>query len=200
LDEIVVAIRTRCIIVAVHLRVAIHSRSVHLITVHVAVHGGTIDLRAVESGGQGGHWAIHLAGHGAIAHRAVQVMAHWRSKGAVVHAANANLGTHLCSLVLFAHAVDVWPEALLEPTYLSEDFFAANHLFFAVASSCDVGQFIDECARCIDEFGEGRRSPVWNERLVEGDDMGVGGGGREGVAEGGSVLPGGTVALPLLVE
>jgi hypothetical protein len=156
LDEVIIAIGSWRVVIA------IHGWPIHLVIVHIAVHSGTIYLRAIESSGQGVHWAVHLASHCAIAHRSVQVLVHWGGKSAVIHAANTSFGSQLCSFVLFAHAVNVWPKALFEPAYLPEDFFTANHFFFAVAGGCDVGQLVHECARCVDEFGEGGRGPVWN--------------------------------------
>jgi hypothetical protein len=95
------------------------------------------------------------------------------------HGSDAS-GTKLCSLALLAHAVDLWPKALLEPADLAEDLFAARHLFFAVARGGDVCELVDEGARRVDKFVERGRCPVGDEGLVKCDDVGVGTGCGEG--------------------
>jgi hypothetical protein len=89
-------------------------------------------------------------------------------------------GTKLRGLALLAHAVDLWPKALLEPADLAENFFAARHLFFAVARGGDVCELVDEGARRVDKFVERGRRPVGDEGLVKCDNVGVGAGCGEG--------------------
>jgi hypothetical protein len=195
LNESVVTVGAWCIAVAVHLGVSIHRLTIHLAVVHaavihVAVHAWTTYLRAVEGSGQGahravhsvvGHLPVHLTAHGIVVHRTtVQVLIHRAGEGgAIVHASNANLRSKLCTFVLLAHAVDVWPEAFFQPAYLAENFFATYHLLLAITGGCDVGELVDKRACRIDEFGKGGRCPVRNECLVEGNNVGVGGGSRE---------------------
>jgi hypothetical protein len=111
---------------------------------------------------------------------------HWRIEAVVhviiearAHGSNAS-GTKLRDLALLAHAVDLWPKALLEPADLAEDLFAARHLFLAVARGGDVCELVDEGARRVDKFVERGRRPVWDEGLVKCDNVGVGAGCGEG--------------------
>ena len=85
-------------------------------------------------------------------------------------------GPELRGLALLAHAIDLGPEALLEPADLAEDFLAAGHFLFAVARGSDVCEFVDEGARRVDEFVERRRRPVGDEGLVESYNVRVGAG------------------------
>jgi hypothetical protein len=97
------------------------------------------------------------------------------------------------ALVLLAHAVDVGPEALLQPADLLEDELAAVHLLAAVAGHA-VGQLVDERAARVDELDEGGGRPVGDEGLVQDGDVRVGR-GLEGLGKGGGVGPGGAVGL-----
>ena len=95
----------------------------------------------------------------------------------------------------FAHAIDFRPEALLQPTDLTEYLVAAHHLFFAVTGSGGIGKLIDKRTRGIYKFVECWRCPVWNQGLVESHNMIIAARRRQGRAEGGGVLPGGTITL-----
>lgn len=131
--------------------------------------------------------APHAAAHAATPHPATLPDAH------ATHAARA--AGEARALVLLAHAVDVGPEALLEPADLAEDLLAAQHFLLAVGRCGSVRELIDEDAGGVDELGEGGRGPVRDQGLVERHDVRVGRGRAEGVAEVGGVEPGGPVAL-----
>jgi hypothetical protein len=184
-----------------------------LVTVHGSIIYSTIHrgchLGAIESMGHGAidgavvHWAthsavslaVHLAVHGIVTHRSIHVLIQGSSESAIVCTSYGQLRTYSGGFVLFTHAIDVRPEALAEPAYLSKNLFTAHHFFFAVACGGDVSELIDESASGIDKLGELRRCPVWYEGLVKSSDMGFSGRSRKGVIERGSVLPGGSVAL-----
>ena len=95
----------------------------------------------------------------------------------------------------FAHAIDFRPEALLQPTDLTEYLVAAHHLLFAVTGSGGIRKLIDERARGIYKFVERWRCPVWNQGLMKSHNMVIAARRRHGRAERGGVLPGGTITL-----
>ncbi len=141
---------------------------------HTRVHTRVHIVHGIHAAGASDHVAGHAsanhtgARHASAAYTVAECMC-------ILHGAIAEAGGHgaaetrqPAAVVLLAHAVDVGPEALFEPADLAEDFFAADHFFFAVAGCRDVCELVDEGACCVDEFGKGGRCPVGDQGLVEG--------------------------------
>lgn len=131
--------------------------------------------------------APHAAAHTATSHPAALPDAY------AAHAART--AGEARALVFLTHAVDIGPEALLEPADLAEDLLAAQHFLLAVGRGGGVCELVNEDAGGIDEFGEGGRGPVRDQGLVECHDVRVGRGCAERVAKVRGVKPGGPVAL-----
>jgi hypothetical protein len=102
--------------------------------------------------------------HAVVVHTVVKLRAHGPYPGVV----------ELCGFVFLAHAVDLGPEALLQPAYLTEYLLTARHFFFPVAGSSDVGKLVDKRAGSVYELAERWRCPVGDEGLVESDNVRVG--------------------------
>jgi hypothetical protein len=163
----------------------------------VAIHRGIVrvstpsssHLGAVESMGHGAidgavvHWATHLAIHLAIylamhlavhvifVHGSIQVLIQGSGKRAIVYSSYGYLRAEPWGLVFFTHAVDIRPEALFKPAYLSKDLFAPHHFLFTVGCGGDVGELIDKGTCCINKLGEGGRCPIRYEGLMKSDNV-----------------------------
>jgi len=169
-----------CIVVVVH-------GSVHIVGDRVAVH---VDHAAADAGPR--HVVLH----------AVTADANWKaSLHSVLHSCvqtwpyGSPRRAHACVFTLFAHTIYTGPDAFSQPAYLAENFFTAHHLLLAVARGCNVCELIDECARGFDEFDKGGGYPIWQEGLMEGDNVRFGGHGRDIGGEGCRIVPGGAVTL-----